>query len=345
MPAAADTAQYILVPIEHLRAETVLSFDLFIQHEGTEPVLYRARDMEFTGEVRQRLLESGVHELLVPADQAEAYQQYCAEQGQTAPQPAKPSAPEVSEEELRLTELVLDAGLPLESRCSTLLGVSRMVVEAVLSDLASPGLHQRVQRVAEAGARLLLAEPEAYSRLVSRFGIDFEVAGHLANTSFYVTEFARAIGTEDVQELASLGRAALLHDVGKGDTPGELLHRDSGLTDLEWAEVMSHPERGVTMLREAGWDDPLCLDVCANHHERCDGSGYPRGLHREQISLAARMVAIADTFDSLTSGYTNRPAYSGFQALWRMKREMVGKFDADLLDRFIQVMVDPALRR
>ena len=345
MPAAAGTAQYILVPIEHLRAETMLSFDLYIQHDGTDPVLYRARNMEFTDEVRHRLVASGVHELLVPADQAEAYEQYCAEQGQTAPQSAEPPATEISEDELQLVEVVLDSGRPLESRCDALLGVSRVVIESVLSDLTSPGLNQRVQRVAEAGARLLLAEPAAYSRLVARFGIDFEVVSHLANTAFYVIEFARAIGTDDVQELASLGRAALLHDVGKGDIPGELLHRESGLTDLEWAEVMSHPARGVTLLREAGWDDAICLDVCANHHERCDGSGYPRGLHREQISLAARMVAIADAFDSLTSNYSNRPPYSGFQALWRMKREMAGKFDTELLDRFIQVMVDPALRR
>lgn len=344
MPAAAETAEFILVPIGHLKAETVLCFDLYIQHTGTEPVLYRARDMEFTEEVCQRLIDSGVDQLLVPTAQAEDYQQYCQELGETTPQPALAVEEGLLERETLVVHSVLDITVPLDERCQTLLGVSRTVVEAALADLGSPGLHQRVQNISETTASLLLAEPAAYASLVSHFKIDFEVAGHLSNTALYVTEFARAIGNDDFQDLVALGRAALLHDVGKGETPGELLHRESGLSDLEWAEVMSHPERGVTLLREAGWDDPLALDVCANHHERCDGSGYPRGLLGHQISLAAKIVAIADTFDSLTSSYATRPPLSGFQALWRMKREMQGKFDAELLDRFIQVMVDPSIR-
>ncbi len=344
MPPAQAVADYILVPIDSLQAETVLGFDLFIQHQGMEPVLYRARDMEFGEEVRLRLAESGVSQLLVPAEQQEAFESYCRTHSEQGPDTAEVQ-PVVNPEEAALAEILGDAGTPIDLRCDTLLGVNHAIVETALDDLSSPGLPGRVRKVSEATAKFLLAEPLAYSSMVQRFKVSFELCSHLSNTALYVTEFARALGMDDVEEMAALGRAALLHDVGRGGLPESLLHKEGRLSDIEWAEVMAHPERGVALLTDAGWDDPLLHDICANHHERCDGSGYPRGLQRDQISLSARMVAIADTFDTLTSTLSTRPALSGFQALWRMKREMAGQFDTELLDRFVQLMVDPAMRR
>ncbi len=346
MSSAQAAAEFILVPLSKLKSETVLSFDLYIQHGGMEPVLYRTRDMPFGDEVRVRLQESGVHELLVPESQAIAFEEYCGEVG-TADEVLAVEAtdPGIPRDETNLVDLLADASVPLEHRCDGLAGVSQAVIALAMEDLSLPGLSDRVRKVAEASARFLLAEPGAYSTLVSRFKLDFEMTAHLYNTSLYTTEFARALGMDDLEGVGRLGRAALVHDVGKGDIPGELLHKEGSLTDLEWAEVMSHPSRGATMLEEAGWHDPICLDVVANHHERCDGSGYPRGLTKEQLSVEARIVAIADTFDSLTTCFPHRPAMSGFQALWRMKRDMAGYFDEKLLDRFIQVMVDPTLHR
>jgi putative nucleotidyltransferase with HDIG domain len=225
-----------------------------------------------------------------------------------------------------------------------LLGASRAVVRAALADLNTPGLSLRIQRVAEATAHFLLAEPQAYPTLVALMELDLDTYNHSTHAALYTTELARAVGMTDPRDLTAIGRAALLHDVGKAGLPVEVLRRERPLTADERREVDAHTTRGVQLMRDAGMADPVSLDVCASHHERCDGSGHPRGVGREEISIQSRIVAIADVFDNLTSLSARRPALSGFQALWRMKRHMAGQFDADLLDAFVETLVDPASR-
>lgn len=335
---------YFAIPLVHVEVSTVVAFDIYLARSDGSAVLYRERNLVFTEENRARLEENGVADVLVPEDQFGAYREYRLSRVGVE-SPAADGAQELSREEQELPELLLDTAMPLESRASILLGVQQQIVEAAFSDLGTLGLPQRVFRVAESAARFLLHDPSAYSRAVKLLQLDFEAYTHSTNTALYAAQLTISGGIDDPHEVALIGRAALLHDIGKGDIPGELLHCTSGLSDLEWAEVMSHVDRGVARLREAGWDDPTCIDVAANHHERADGSGYPRGLQLQRISNAARIVAICDQFDALTSSYPSRPALSGFQALWTMKREMAGYFDPDLLDRFVAVMVEPKARR
>ncbi len=330
---------FFSIPLANLAPSTVLGFDLYLQHEGREPVLYRAKETPFTEDVRKRLLDSGVSELFVPSDQLEAYEEYISRHGPAADQERQQSSA-ISRDEEHLDDLLSDPDLAIDQRCSKLLGVSREVVQVALSDLGSPGLKERVQRVAELTARFLAGEPGAFSNAIRMLRTDFEIYDHCVHTSLYSIELTRALGMS-VEEAAGIGRAAMVHDIGKGVLPGELLHKEGKLSDLEWAEVMSHTERGVTILREAGWDDPVCLDVCLNHHERCDGSGYPHGLVGERISLPSRIVAVTDVFDALTSAYPARPPFTGFQALWKMRQEMGKTFDGDVLETFVKSMVDP----
>ncbi|MBP7148803.1 MAG: HD domain-containing protein [Acidobacteria bacterium] len=331
--------RYFGIPLEHLEPATVPGFDLYLRHAGGAPVLYRAGNMEFTDAIRQRLLGSGVTELLVPVGQAGAYRAYREQCGQTAPTAAPRPKPELPEDERSLPEVLEDRARPVAARAYALLGVSQNVVRAALSDLGSPGLPQRVHHVAEATARFLLAEPDAYSTLVRMLRVDYETYSHSIHTALYTTH-AMVGCRPGLEDLAVLGRAALVHDVGKAQLPRDLLRRGEPLEYTDAEAIKTHTDRGLAMLREAGWDDPVCLDVCANHHERCDGSGYPRGLSADQISTPARLIGICDTFDMLTTSLTGRPALSGFQTLWRMKREMAGQFDTQLLDRFIEAMVD-----
>ncbi len=343
MATTATVEGYFTIPLDHVETSTVVGFDIYLPRRDGGAVLFRERNLVFTEATRRKLEENGVVDLLVPQSQFSEYGGYRLSQAAPGTSGADaPAAPpqEISREERELPDLLQDRTMHLESRASFLLGVQQQIIEVALSDLGSPGLPQRIFRVAESSARFFMEEPGAYTRVVALLPLDFEAYSHAINTSLYATQLAIATGTDDVHEVALIGRAALLHDVGKGDIPGELLHRSSGLADLEWAEVMSHVDRGVARLREAGWDDPTCLDVAANHHERADGSGYPRGLRLERISMASRIVAIVDTFDALTSSFPNKPPLSGFQALWSMKREMQGHFDPVLLDQFVAVMVE-----
>jgi len=114
-------------------------------------------------------------------------------------------------------------------------------------------------------------------------------------------------------ELRVLARAGLMHDIGKLGIPDNVLGKHSPLDDAEWNLMRTHPEMGLTLLDRAGQSRREVLAVLY-HHERLDGSGYPYGLRAEAIPIEARIVAVADTYDALTSDRPYRLACSDAQA-------------------------------
>ena len=114
-------------------------------------------------------------------------------------------------------------------------------------------------------------------------------------------------------ELRVLARAGLMHDIGKLGIPDDVLGKHSPLDDAEWNLMRAHPEMGLTLLDRAGQSRREVLAVLY-HHERLDGSGYPYGLRAEAIPIEARIVAVADTYDALTSDRPYRQACSDAEA-------------------------------
>jgi putative nucleotidyltransferase with HDIG domain len=133
------------------------------------------------------------------------------------------------------------------------------------------------------------------------------------------------------------GLAGLLHDIGKMAIPHAILNHPGKLSDAEFAVVKSHPERGHDMLRQSGSLSAAVLDVCLHHHEKIDGSGYPHRLEGEHISLLARMGAVCDVYDAITS---NRPYKAGWDPAESLNKMIAwkGHFDTKVLSAFIQVI-------
>ncbi|MGB4358846.1 MAG: HD-GYP domain-containing protein, partial [Rhodoferax sp.] len=137
---------------------------------------------------------------------------------------------------------------------------------------------------------------------------------------------ARQLGL-DQQQTHEAGISGLLHDLGKALMPMELLNKPGKLTNEEFAIIKSHPVEGHRLLVEGGTAGPILLDVCLHHHERVDGSGYPERLKDEQISQFAKMGAICDVYDAITS---NRPYKAGWdpaEAIHKMTGWCNGHFD------------------
>ncbi|RMG48476.1 MAG: HD domain-containing protein [Acidobacteria bacterium] len=328
MPDAAVKTGFFRIPLDQLKADTILGFDLYIQHGSQEPVLFRARRLSFTEEHRARLERSGSEALLVPEAQRPDYEAYVQEHS------AAPAAPPLRPREEIQKELaaVTDPKRPLRRRCRIVLDTSRELLQHAFIDPSVPGLPESMHDLAKSTGHLLLAERDALRRLVSMFRLDYETISHSTNTAVYTVALARAGGIEDPVQLAAIGRAALVHDIGMAAAGEE---RPPGAPDA----LRDHPEAGARILEEAGWNDGLCLEVCRAHHERYDGSGYPRGLKGGIIHPVARMVAIADTYDELTSARPGWVPLTGFQALWKMSREMSGRFDPGYLELFIRMLL------
>ena len=136
------------------------------------------------------------------------------------------------------------------------------------------------------------------------------------------------------EEARRIGMAGLLHDIGKMAVPDTILDKPGTLDDAEWRAIRNHPEAGHRLLSGSANIDALALDVCLHHHERIDGRGYPYGKKAEQISIYARMGAICDVYDALTSNRPYKTSWSPNEALAKML-EWEGHFDPDILDAFI----------
>ena len=140
------------------------------------------------------------------------------------------------------------------------------------------------------------------------------------------------------EQVRSAGLAGLLHDIGKMAVPSAILNKPGSLSDAEFSSVRAHPAAGHRMLLEVDEIDPVALDVCLHHHEKLDGSGYPKGLCGEEISLYARMGAICDVYDAITS---NRPYKQGWcpaESLRRMAAWRGGHLDATLFAAFVKCL-------
>ena len=132
------------------------------------------------------------------------------------------------------------------------------------------------------------------------------------------------------------GFAGLLHDIGKMTTPLDILNKPGALSDAEFGVVRLHPERGYQVLKENGGMVPdEVLDVCLHHHEKIDGSGYPGKLKGEQISLMARMGAVCDVYDAITSTRPYKSAWDPAGSIQRMA-QWTGQFDPAIFQAFVK---------
>ncbi len=162
---------------------------------------------------------------------------------------------------------------------------------------------------------------------------------HSGRVAIYSTEIAKRMGIEGT-ELEDLRVAALLHDIGKADVSGELLRKVGELTSDEWDVIKRHPANGAWMLGRVGGVLRNAVPLVLYHHEHWNGSGY-YGLRREEIPLGARIIAVADAFDAMTTNRSYRDAMAVERALTLLQEGAGEHFDPDVVAVFLDEMQDP----
>lgn len=142
----------------------------------------------------------------------------------------------------------------------------------------------------------------------------------------------------DEDTVKSLGMAGLLHDVGKMAIPDLILNKPGQLTEEEFGLVKSHPERGWEMLKGSDDVDDIARDVCLHHHERVDGTGYPEKLSGENLSLFAKMGAVCDVYDAITSNRSYKQGWSPAESIRKMASWKDGHLDNDVFNAFVSTI-------
>lgn len=160
---------------------------------------------------------------------------------------------------------------------------------------------------------------------------------HSLNVSIYALCLAKHMGIKK-DNLQNLGTAALLHDLGKGKIDNTIINKKGKLTDSEFNEVKKHPFYGWQLAKKLGIDNEDILRGIYCHHEKIDGTGYPKGLKKDDIPLFARIISICDTFDSMTTKRSYKDSVGTFDTLILMKTEMSNNFDSNIINNFIQML-------
>jgi len=139
----------------------------------------------------------------------------------------------------------------------------------------------------------------------------------------------------DHEKTRTAGLAGLLHDLGKAALPIELLHKPEKLSDDEFSIIRQHPVEGLRILQHCGIDGAI-LDVCLNHHARADGSGYPNKFKGNEISLLAKMAAVCDVYDAISSGRPYKTAWDPAESMRKMAEWTHGHFDPVVFHAFVK---------
>ncbi len=165
---------------------------------------------------------------------------------------------------------------------------------------------------------------------------DRETRGHTLRVTALAVELARAMGVPE-EHVVHLRRGALLHDIGKMAIPDEILHKPGPLTPEEMAVMRRHPQYAYELLQPIAYLRPA-LDIPYCHHERWDGTGYPRGLRGEEIPLAARIFAVVDVWDALSNPRPYRPAWPPDRVRAYLVEQAGRQFDPQVVDAFLKLL-------
>lgn len=178
--------------------------------------------------------------------------------------------------------------------------------------------------------------PEGMSHLISLSGHDFYTYNHSLDVGIYTLGLGHVVGY-DKADLQELGRGALFHDIGKRNVAVEIICKTGPLDDAEWAQMQRHPQFGLKILTDHNCSEALKA-CCFEHHESFLGNGYPQQLTGPEIHPMARMIAITDCYDALTTKRSYNKAMSPQSALEFMSTKLSNRYDPELLKAMNSVL-------
>ena len=241
--------------------------------------------------------------------------------------------------ETTLEELAASPAVAVSERSAIIYETSVELMNELLAEPDLVAQSSRLEHVSRAVTTLVLNNESAFSHLFAASHHDFYTATHMVNVATWMVPLAYEMGYRDPDELSHICQAGILHDMGKLFVPGATLNKPGKLSDDEWAQIKRHPEAGWEYLSKYSHINPIVLRVTREHHERADGSGYPRGLKNDEIHPISRICAVVDSFDAMTAFRPfKEKTLSVREAMNILRRESGTKYDKQAMDAWICIM-------
>lgn len=299
---------------------------LTIRHRGdaVERVEKRSTTLELLAssgsiEVSRQRIESGRHFYLYATDEWSGFELIYVLQGTLSIERSEAGQDEGQPIVLRCGDYIYHQGLPKKVYFRVQEEAELLLISSAPSfDMARDGVE----------------EMAAMARSVEEK--DAETEGHCDRLGQLAISTGERLGLVG-QALIDLSYAAYLHDIGKVKVPDAILNKESDLTESEWEEMKHHPGYGAEILAEKAFLGGAA-GIVRTHHERYDGSGYPRGLKGEEIPIGARIVAVVDTYDAMTSARPYQRAQAKREAIAELKKNAGTQFDPRVVEAFLEVI-------
>jgi HD-GYP domain-containing protein (c-di-GMP phosphodiesterase class II) len=288
------------------------TFDLHIKINGQNILYLRAGDRLHPEKIKSLDSKDTGSFFLVKEEDRKAYKQYVHEQ-------------------------MISEDLNVREKAVVLRESSMTLVEELFEQ---PDVHSALDNskpLIKDFVEFMRAEPEAMGHLISLSGHDFYTYNHSLDVGIYSLGLGEAL-SYGKKELEELGIAALFHDVGKRHVSLDILCKKGPLNDAEWAQMQKHPQFGLAILNENPAVTDAVKAACFEHHESWAGNGYPQQLSAQEIHPFARIVAITDTYDAMTTQRSYNVPLKPVEAVTMMKEKLAGRYDPEMLKAMYSVL-------
>jgi HD-GYP domain-containing protein (c-di-GMP phosphodiesterase class II) len=321
-PEQSADSLYFPVQLQTILVNSIRTFDVHIWVQGNM-VLYNSKGDRFTMDVRNNLLANRITTLHILKSDRHHYLRYIEE---------------------NLGEILKNPVLSIGEK-TEIAHTSISLIAQSLFDNPRAQTILRYRTAISSTVDLIMKEEGAIKNLIRLTSHDFTTYIHSVNVGIFAIGLAKAILADDPSHnMNELACGFFLHDIGKCAIPLSVLNKPGPLTVEEWVIMRSHPAEGFALLEQMNALTKETRVIVMEHHERNDGSGYPRGLKGNQIHVYSKICCIADVFDALTAVRPYKQSKSPFQALHVMQDEMRKEFDPYLFEQFVLLFAEGKTR-
>jgi len=304
--------KYFKIRLASMHPDREITFDIYIMI-NLRYVLYMRAGSRFEGEKLEHFMSRRADVFYIREEERGTYKSY-------------------------IKQRVDDEGLTASEKALILKESSFSLVEELFENPKVDEALEESKSVISNFVDFINKEPEAVAGLIGLSSHDFYTYNHSLDVMVYSLGLGLKAGFTSKEDLMDLGRGALFHDLGKRKVPVEIITKKGGLDEAEWAQMKRHPLFGLQILNDFP-DISDNIKACVfEHHENHIGNGYPQGLRGEDIHPMARVVALTDTYDALTTKRSYNVAMPPTEALTLMKEKLSGRFDPDLLRAIYNVL-------
>ncbi|MCD6308422.1 MAG: HD domain-containing protein, partial [Candidatus Latescibacteria bacterium] len=294
-------SEYFAIHPQILRINSILTFAIYIKTGESAYSKISVPDKTYTALIHAMIFKNNVPALFIRAEEEEHYYDYL---------------------EKYIDDIFSDLLISVKSKARI---AHELATKLAKLSMEKPTEHviRRYKKIVSLISDFIYENELSVKYLITMTSSSYHEYNHLINVGIYAMGLLRElVKKEDGHDIHQIAAGFFLHDIGKSIIPRHIAQKNSRLSDEEWALIRRHPQEGLKLLEKLHESSEEIRIIVLQHHERHNGKGYPMGLMGDNIHTYAKICAIADAFDALTSHRPYRHAQSSFNALKTMQKEM-----------------------